>query len=101
MDGVQPEYCDGVQPEYCDGGRPGCSLCASVAYSAAAAANYGAEAVEAAERGDWDRAAGLCARASLAERDYGDDPVWGPVSDLAERLASEALAAEAVEDDEE
>jgi hypothetical protein len=61
----------------------------SVEEQAEAAAEHGAAAVVAAEAGEWDDALSEINRACSLEREYGDDPSWGPVRRMIENMAKE------------
>lgn len=61
---------------------------------AAAAAEHGSAAIAAAERGEWDECLEWLESAARLEREYGDEPMWGPAVAEAKRLADEAAAAE-------
>lgn len=62
----------------------------AVEANAEAARAHGEAALEAAEAGDWDTAVEELEQACQIEREYGDDPAWGPAYELAVELSPEA-----------
>lgn len=52
------------------------------------ASDEGDRAIEAAIRGDWDQVVRHAEEACRIERQYGDDPAWRPVLDLARELSA-------------
>lgn len=58
--------------------------------NAEAAGEYGDDAIAAAEAGDWEAAVAALEEACRCEREYGDDPSWGPALKLAQELADAA-----------
>lgn len=70
----------------------------AVEANAETASEYGDDAIAAAEAGDWDAAVAALEKACRCEREYGDDPSWGPALKLARELAD--AAEETAGDDE-
>lgn len=60
-----------------------CDYCAHVRYEAANANDYGTMAIEAIKQGDLGKAVEFLEYSQGIELQFGDDPVWGPVSRAA------------------
>lgn len=67
---------------------------ACVEARAASAAEQGTLAIEAAERDDWTEALACVERVCREERNYGDDPTWGPVRKMVEKMIADACCCD-------
>lgn len=79
--------------DICDGTRP-CQTCIDVAVDAVACEEQAADAVAAADRGDWAAAISAANEAAEIENKWGDDPTWRPFAEAIAVAAAESLGRE-------